>query len=83
MVYRDAAPDGAYGLFYGAITQFDTSVNWQLTNRYTLYVQGRNISNVPVLRYASPTDSVEGNNAVLRRLQEYGANWVFGVRGNF
>ncbi len=83
MVYRDNAPDGAYGLYYGAITQFDTSVNWRLTNRYSFYVQGRNITNVPVLRYASPTASTEGKDAVLRRLQEYGANWVFGVKGMF
>ena len=83
MVFRDAAPDGVYGLYYGAMTQFDTSVNWRLNSRLTFYVQGRNITNVPVLRYASPTASTEGKDAVLRRLQEYGANWVFGLRGNF
>jgi len=35
-------------------------VNWKLTNRYSFYVQGRNISNVPVLRYASPSDAPDG-----------------------
>ena len=83
MVWRDNAPDGAYGLYYGALTQFDASLNWRLTNRLTFYVQGRNITNVPILRYASPTASVEGENAALRRLNEYGANWVFGMRGAF
>ena len=83
MVHRDAAPDGVYGLYFGALTQFDASLNWRLTNRLTFYVQGRNITNVPILRYASPTTSVEGKDAALRRLNEYGANWVFGMRGNF
>jgi outer membrane receptor protein involved in Fe transport len=81
MVWRDAAPDGSYGLYYGALTQFDTSLNFKLTKNLTLYVQGRNITNVPILRYASPSTSVEGKDAALRRLNEYGANWVFGLRG--
>ena len=83
MVYRAAAPDGAYGLYKGAITQFDCTLGWRFSSHISLYVQGRNITNVPVLWYASPTSSVEGRDAALRRLQEYGANWVFGVRGIF
>ncbi len=83
MVYRDAAPDGAYGLYKGAITQFDCTLGWRFSSRLSLYVQGRNITGVPVLWYASPTTSVEGRDAAFRRLQEYGANWVFGVRGIF
>ena len=83
MVYRDASPDGAYGLYKGRLTQFDTTLGWKLSSRMSLYVQGRNITNVPILWYASPTTSVEGRDAALRRLQEYGANWVFGVKGTF
>lgn len=83
MVYKDRAPDGAYGLYYGELTQFDASLNWRLTQRLTLYVQGRNITGVPILRYASPTNVEEGKQKYLRRLNEYGANWVFGVRGVF
>ncbi|MEY2880614.1 MAG: hypothetical protein RLZZ15_2994 [Verrucomicrobiota bacterium] len=84
MVYRDRAADGVYGLYKGAITQFDTTLGWKLTRRVSLYVQGRNITNVPVLWYATPTASVEGGpDQALRRLQEYGANWVLGVRGTF
>ena len=83
MVYRDAAPDGVYGLYKGAITQFDTTLGWRFSRRVSLYVQGRNITNVPVLWYASPTTSVEGRDAAFRRLQAYGANWVFGVKGTF
>jgi TonB-dependent receptor len=83
MVFRDAAPDGVYGLYAGALTQFDTSLNWRLTNRYSVYVQGRNITNVPVLRYTSPLDAIEGKRAALRQMQEYGANWVFGLKGSY
>ena len=83
MVFRDASPDGAYGLYKGKLTQFDTTLGWRLNNRLSLYVQGRNITNVPILWYASPTTSVEGRDAAFRRLQEYGANWVFGLRGTF
>jgi len=81
MVYRDAAPDGAYGLYKGGTTQFDCTLGWRFSSRISLYVQGRNITNVPVLWYASPTTSVEGRDAAFRRLQKYGANWVFGLRG--
>jgi TonB-dependent receptor len=83
MVFRDDSADGAYGLYKGAITQFDCTLGWRFSRSLSLYVQGRNITNVPVLWYASPTNSVEGENAAFRRLQAYGANWVFGVKGIF
>ncbi|MEO7796777.1 MAG: TonB-dependent receptor, partial [Opitutaceae bacterium] len=83
MVHRAEAPDGAYGLYYGKLTQFDTTLNWRLTKQLSLYVQGRNITGVPILRYASPIGVKEGEQAAVRRLNEYGANWVFGVRGTF
>ena len=83
MVFRDASPDGAYGLYKGAITQFDSTLGWRFSRAVSLYVQGRNITNVPVLWYVSPTSSVEGRDAAFRRLQAYGANWVFGVKGTF
>jgi len=38
---------------------------------------------VPVVWYESPPGVVEGVNPALRVMQEYGANWVFGVRGTF
>ncbi len=83
MVFRDVSPDGVYGLYKGAITQFDTTLGWRFSRAVSFYVQGRNITNVPVLWYASPTTSVEGRDAAFRRLQAYGANWVFGVKGMF
>jgi outer membrane receptor protein involved in Fe transport len=83
MIWRDDSPDGIYGRYKGELTQFDLSLNWRLTNRYTLYVQARNFTGVPVVWYESPVGSVEGHNPSLRSMQEYGANWVFGCRGQF
>lgn len=34
-------------------------------------------------RYQTPPGSEEGSNGYLRSMEEYGANWVFGVRGSF
>lgn len=83
MVWKDDVPDGAYGSYAGSLTQFDMTLNWRLTPRLTLYVQGRNISNQPILRYISPTGVEEGKDAALRQLRAYGANWVFGIKGIF
>ena len=83
MVWRDDSPDGIYGRYKEALTQFDLSVNWKFTNRYSLYVQGRNITGKPVKWMESPPGVVEGVRPSLRVMQEYGANWVFGVRGTF
>ena len=83
MVWRDNSPDGIYGRYKGELTQFDLSLSWKLSSRYSMYVQGRNITNVPVVWYESPPGVVEGINPALRVMQEYGANWVFGVRGTF
>jgi hypothetical protein len=83
MVWRDDSPDGIYGRYRGAITQFDVSASWKLSSRYSTYVQGRNITGVPVVWYESPPGSVEGKNPALRQMQEYGANWVWGIRGTF
>ena len=49
----------------------------------TLYVQGRNITGKPVIWYESPAGQPEGTSPILRQYQEYGANWVFGVKGQF
>ncbi|MSU60241.1 MAG: hypothetical protein EXS35_19070 [Pedosphaera sp.] len=59
-------------LYYSAMTQFDTSLNWRLTNRYSLHVEVRNLTNVPVLRYASPSNATEGLKG----------NWIFRGMGS-
>ena len=83
MVYIDRSPNGIYGRYKERLTQFDLSVTWKLTSRYSMYVQGRNITGKPVKWMESGPDVPEGVNPALRAMQEYGANWVFGVRGLF
>ncbi len=82
MVWRDDSPDGDTR-YKRAITQFDLSLNYKLTRWATLYVQGRNIFNQPVLWYDFPVGNHDSQGAVLGRMQEYGANWVFGLKGVF
>jgi TonB-dependent receptor len=84
MVWRPDTPDsGTYGQFMGELTQFDLSLNWRLTRRTTLYTQVRNVTGRPVTWFHTPPGVVEGQQRALRQMQEYGANWVFGVRGQF
>jgi iron complex outermembrane receptor protein len=83
MVWSDDRPDGNYGRFRPEQTQFDSAVTWRLTPRYSLYVQGRNITNQPVKWMESPPGEVEGRSPALRQFQEYGANWVFGCRATY
>jgi outer membrane receptor protein involved in Fe transport len=83
MIWRDESPDGNYGRYRRHLTQFDLSLNWRLTNRYTMYVQGRNITGRPVIWMESDPALPEGTNPHVRQMQEYGSNWVFGLRGQF
>lgn len=84
MVWRPDTPDSTtYGLYQGAITQFDVSLNWRLSRYATLYTQIRNLTGIPVRWYTSPSGVVEGQQRALRQMQKYGSNWVFGVRGQF
>jgi iron complex outermembrane recepter protein len=83
MLWRDNSPDGIYGRYKEELTQFDLALTWKLTNRYSMYVQGRNITGKPVKWMESGPGEIEGVNPSLRTMQEYGANWVFGVRGMF
>ncbi|MBI5769380.1 MAG: TonB-dependent receptor [Verrucomicrobia bacterium] len=82
-VFTAERPDGVYGRFREAVAQFDTSLNWRLNRRATLYVQGRNITGQPLKWFDTPTGVVEFRQRVLRQYQEYGANWNFGVKGTF
>src|SRR5205814_523823 len=84
MVWVDDKPEsGTYGQYFGAITKYDLSLSFRLTSHASLYVQGRNITNVKDLWYRSPPGVQEGRQGVLRQMEEYGANWVFGVKGTF
>ncbi|PAW66403.1 MAG: hypothetical protein B9S34_08230 [Opitutia bacterium Tous-C1TDCM] len=82
-VFTAERPDGVYGRFREAVAQFDASLNWKLTRRTTLYVQGRNITGQPLKWFDTPPGVAERRQRVLRQYQEYGANWNFGVKGTF
>jgi hypothetical protein len=84
MIWADEKPESStYGRYTGEITKFDLTLSWRLTRHASLYVQGRNITNMVDRWYQTPPGSEEGTNGYLRAMEEYGANWVFGVKGTF
>ncbi len=84
MIWAAAKPESStYGRYFGEITKFDLTLNWKLTRFASLYVQGRNITNMVDRWYQSPPGTEEGSNGYMRAMEEYGANWVFGVKGTF
>jgi TonB-dependent receptor len=61
--------------------KLDLSGGFKLTNRLSLFFQGRNILNDPQIVYeGDPTRNIP---AVLWRYGNYGTSWVLGMRGNF
>lgn len=83
-IWVDNRPNGSvYGRYWGAMTKFDASVNLRLTKYATLYVQARNPTNQKDLYYESPPGVQEGKQGYLRQAEEYGDNWVFGLKGTF
>ncbi|MBI5771477.1 MAG: TonB-dependent receptor [Verrucomicrobia bacterium] len=84
MVWRPDTPDSTtYGQYQGEITQFDVTLNWKLNRYATFYTQIRNLTGMPVRWYHTPPGQPEGQNRALRQMQEYGSNWVFGIKGLF
>ena len=85
MIWIDDRPSDQanYGRIWGAMTKWDLTLSWRLTRYASLYVQGRNITNQKDLYYESPLGVEEGKQRYLRQMEEYGANWVFGVKGQF
>ena len=79
----DRPDGGTYGQYYSQITKVDITANWKLHNYATLFVTGRNIRNAPDLWYRSPPGVEQGKSPYLRQMEAYGANWSFGVRGQF
>lgn len=79
----DRPDGGTYGQYYSQITKVDVSANWKLNRYATLFVTGRNIRNAPDLWYRSPPGVEQGKSPYLRQMEAYGANWAFGVRGQF
>jgi hypothetical protein len=79
----DKPESSTYGRFFGAITKYDLTLNWRLSSRASFFVQGRNITNVKDEWYDSPPGVQEGKQRYLRSIEQYGANWNFGVKGQF
>lgn len=69
--------------YWGAMTKFDASLSWKFSNYATFFVQARNPTNVKDIRYETPPGAAKGANKHLRHMEEYGDNWIFGVRGQF
>ena len=84
LIWTDDKPESStYGRYMGEITKLDLTMTFKLTSYLSLYVQGRNITNMVDRWYQSPPGTLEGRNGYLRSMEEYGANWVFGIKGNF
>jgi len=77
----DTPWDDVYGRYQRHSIRTDFGGEFRLTKYASLYFQGRNIFNEPVMWYESPL--VEGEAGALRILENYGANWVFGIKGTF
>ncbi len=73
-----------YGRIWGAMTKLDISASYKLTKYATLYVQARNPTNQKDHYYETAPGLKEGTGVrYLRNMEEYGDNWVFGVKGQF
>ena len=82
IVWHDDTPwDTVYGRYKRHTTKYDLGGEYRLNSRVSLFVQGRNIFNDSQRWFESPY--VEGEAGALRILENYGANWNFGVKGTF
>lgn len=79
----DRPVDGIYGRVWGAMTKLDISASYRLSRYASVFVQARNPTNQKDLYYESPPNVAEGKNKYLRKQEEYGDNWVLGVKGEF
>jgi iron complex outermembrane recepter protein len=79
-VWLDEAPwTNTVGRFRRQNVKFDIGGSFKLNSRMQLYFSGRNIFETPHRIF----EEIGGNPKVLWRLENYGSNWSFGVRGTF
>ncbi len=79
-VWQDEAPwFNTVGRFRRQNTKYDFGFQYRVARRLTLYASARNIFQTPHRIF----DAIDGNTKVLTRLENYGTNWSFGVRGTF
>ncbi len=83
-IWVDDRPTGGVDYrYWGAMTKWDLSLSWKLNRYATLFVQSRNPTNEKDLFYETPPGAAKGKGKHLRSMEEYGDNWIFGVRGQF
>jgi iron complex outermembrane recepter protein len=77
----DAQWTTTVGRFQRHNAKFDLNAAFRVTNRISLFAQGRNILNEPRTQY----DPNPGTDLppVLQGMFNYGTSWVFGVKGSF
>lgn len=80
-VFRDDTPwfQGRSDRYLIANVKYDLSGSIRLTERISFYFSGRNIFEEPHSIY----ETSAGNPDVLFRLENYGTNWSFGLKGTF
>jgi iron complex outermembrane receptor protein len=83
MVWATDRPISNVGRYLRHSASYDLSATLKLTSHLSLYVQGRNIFDQPYRSFESPPGAVEGQSGALYQYQQYGANWVFGLKGVF
>ena len=82
VVSRSDAPwDDVYGRYRRHHIMVDVGGDFRINRYASVFFSGRNVFNESMRWYESPF--VEGEGGALRILENYGANWVFGVRGTF
>ena len=74
-VWQDDAPWFNATRYRPAVTKYDGSVNLRVLRHTTVFVQARNIFN--------QSHEIYEASGALWRAENYGGNWVFGVRGEF
>jgi TonB-dependent receptor len=83
-IWVDDRPNGGVDYrYWGAMTKWDLSLSWKLNQYATLFVQSRNPTNQKDIYYETPPGAEKGVGKHLRSMEEYGDNWIFGVRGQF
>ncbi len=80
-VFRDDTPafQGRSDRYQKANVKYDLSGSIRLTENVSFYFSGRNIFEEPHRLY----EMSAGNSDVLFRLENYGTNWSFGLKGRF
>ena len=81
-VWQDDTPyTTTFGRYQRHNIKVDLSGGYKVSQRVSMYFQGRNIFNDPTLLYER--DRIRGIPAALYRYGNFGVSWTVGVRGNF